>query len=297
MIIHTPLPHTPAPPRRRFKPAIVLAAFFVAGAAVCHAQIYVAAQYDAKAALEGKAGFGVGMTNGVSYLSSPQQHKLHFNTNDWHIADGKLVNITGKHATGLWLEPHNGEYDAATIRAGCLLVRVKSRHSRSTFFASEFSCRLASRLNGSENGVIDSQFTAEKTRVWINQEENMASRPVRLQTNQWALVSFVIPSEISLNGRPPGTAPGADSRVVLLGDGNPLEWGRAMDAEIVAATLLGGNAEDFEFEWVLRGVEHAIARYHGVNGVAKPVTADIRNTTYAANFKAFGVWGTLLLVR
>jgi len=85
--------------------------------------------------------------------------------------------------------------------------------------------------------------------------------------------------------------------VMLLGDGNPEEWGRTLDAEILAATLLGGSGPDSEFALVLRGIEHAAALRYGVKGVAKPAAAEARNAVWAANYRAFGVWGTLFLVR
>jgi len=284
--------------KRKTHNLLISAAFFVASAASCHGQVYVNAQFDLKASLQGKPGFHVETsTNGTAFFASPQSHTLHFNTNDWAALNGRLVNTTGKHATGLWLEPVNGEYDTTTIRAGCLLVRVKSLHSRSTVFTSEFTCRLASRLHGGETGALDSHFASQGVKIWINQVENVPSHPVLLPTNQWAVVSFILPAEVFLNGHATTATPGADSRVVLLGDAHPAEWGRALDAEIFAATLLGGSGDDADFEVVLRGIEHGLALRYGIAKTIRPATALQRDTCRSAGYYSFNAWSTLLLLR
>ena len=270
-------------------------AVFVASAATCHGQaVRVAAQFDLKASFENKPGFGFETsTHGTAFYSSPQQHTLHFRTNDWLATENGIANLSGPTAFPLWLKP-NGDYDAATIRGGVLAVNARSLGSRSTLVASDFLVRTASRLHQGPAGVIDSHFAAAGVKIFINQQE--ASHTVVVPTNEWFILSFVFPEPVNLNGIAASTPPGADARITLLGD--PLSFmGRTFEGELGAAVLFSANnGDDEDLLTVCRGVEHALALRYKVKNIT-PATAEARNASFAAQFRSFNAWGTLLLVR
>jgi len=277
--------------KRKTHSLIKSAALLVASVVACHGQMYVTAQFDLKASLEGKSNFGFEIsTNGTAQLSSPQKHTLCFNTNDWAVIHGNLANEIGSQAAGLRLEPE-GEYDAANVRAGVMVVRVQSYQSRATFLSSEFLVRLTSRLHGSQKGVWDSMFAAQNVRVWVNQVENKT-----LPTNEWVVVSFLLPEAVKLNGHAVGAEPGADSRIMLMGDTGLLEWGRAVDGSLTAAVLLGGDGEMDEIENILRGIEHGLALRYAIRGI-RPASATQVSTCRSAGYFSFNAWSTLLLLR